>query len=94
MINDHKTQGEWKIHLTMTINSISSKDFDNVPYNTEEIRHTYKSKYNLTRKNRIILLIITDDKKGHCLAVKSMSALFRGITSKYNEDVYCLNCFH
>ena len=26
MINYHKTQGEWKIHLTMTINFSSSKD--------------------------------------------------------------------
>ena len=26
MINYHKTQGEWKIHLTMSINSMSSKD--------------------------------------------------------------------
>ena len=26
VINDHKTQGEWKIQLTMTINFISSKD--------------------------------------------------------------------
>ena len=26
IINDHKTQGEWKIQLTITINFISSKD--------------------------------------------------------------------
>ena len=26
MINDHKTQGEWKIQLTMSINVMSSKD--------------------------------------------------------------------
>ena len=31
--------------------------------NTEEIRHAYKSKYNLNRKNQIILLMITDGKK-------------------------------
>ena len=28
MINNHKTQGEWKIQLTMSINFISSKDSD------------------------------------------------------------------
>ena len=28
IINDHKTQGKWKIHLTMAINFISSKDSD------------------------------------------------------------------
>ena len=27
-ITEHKTQGEWKIHLTMAINFISSKDSD------------------------------------------------------------------
>ena len=28
IINDHKTQGEWKIHVTILINFISSKDSD------------------------------------------------------------------
>ena len=42
-----------------------------VPYNTEKIRHAYKSKYNLKRKNQIIFLIITDGKKWHYLAVKN-----------------------
>ena len=28
IINDHKTQEEWKIQLTMIINFISSKDYD------------------------------------------------------------------
>ena len=28
IINDHKTQGKWKINLTMAINFISSKDSD------------------------------------------------------------------
>ena len=30
IINDHKTQGEWKIQLTMTINFISSKVSDEI----------------------------------------------------------------
>ena len=45
--------------------------------------------------------MITDDgkrsdgvKNWHQLAVKSISALFRGITSNNNGDYYCLNCFH
>ena len=46
-----------------------------VPYNTEKIRHAYKSKYNLTRENQVILLMITDGEKWHYLAVKSLSAL-------------------
>ena len=40
------------------------------------------------------MLIITDGKKCHYLAVKSLSALFRGITSKHDGEFYCLNCFH
>ena len=64
-----------------------------VPHNTEKIRHAYKSKYNLNQKNKVTLLMITDGEKWHYLAVKSFSALFRGITSKHHGDFYCLNCF-
>ena len=32
-------------------------------------------------------------KKWHYLAVKSLSALFRRITSKHVGEFYCLNCF-
>ena len=65
-----------------------------VPYNTEEIRLAYKSKYNFKRENQVILLMITDGTKWHYLAVKSLPALLRGITSNHNGDFYCLNCFH
>ena len=65
-----------------------------MPYNAEEIKHAYKSKYNLNRGNQVILLMITDGKKWHYLAVKTLSALLRGITSKHVGDFYCLNCFH
>ena len=61
-----------------------------VPHNTKKIRHAYKSKY----KNQAILLMITDVNKWHYLAVKSLSALLRGIASKHKEEFYCLNCFH
>ena len=40
MINDHKTQGEWKIQLTMAINFISSKD-------SEKIRTMYTKSGNI-----------------------------------------------
>ena len=56
-------------------------------------RHAYKSKYNLTRKNQVILLMITDGGKWHYLAVKSLSALFREITGNNHGEFYCLNCF-
>ena len=64
------------------------------PYNTEKVRLAYKSKHNFKRENQVILLRITDGKKWHYLTVKSLSALFRGITSNHKEDFYCLNCFH
>ena len=34
-----------------------------VPYNTKKIVHAYKSKYNSTRENQVILLMITDGEK-------------------------------
>ena len=64
-----------------------------MPHNTKEIRHAYKSKYNLERENQVILLMITDGKKWHYLAVKSLPALFRGITGHKNAEFYCLSCF-
>ena len=54
-------------------------------YNAENIRLAYKSKYNFKRENQVILLMITDGKKWHYLAVKSLSALFRGVTSSLVE---------
>ena len=38
--------------------------------------------------------MITDGKKWHYLAVKSLSALLRGVTSNHNGDFHCLNCFN
>ena len=34
-----------------------------VPHNTEKVKHAYKSKYNLSCENQVILLMITDSKK-------------------------------
>ena len=62
-------------------------------HTTEQIRHEYKSKYNLERENQVILLMIIDGEKWHYLFVKSLSVLFRGIISKHDRDFYCLNCF-
>ena len=62
-----------------------------VPHNTEKIRHAYKSKYNLERENQVILLMITDSKKWHYLAVKSLPALFRGIASNHQEGFHYLH---
>ena len=65
-----------------------------VSYNTEEIRHAYKWKYNLNCENQVIIFMITDGKKWGHFTVKKLSALLKGITSKHDQDFYCLNCFH
>ena len=38
--------------------------------------------------------MITDGQKWHYLVVKTLSTLFRGVTSKHDGDFYCLNCAH
>ena len=58
-----------------------------MPHNTEKIGHAYKSKYSLTCENQVILLMITVGEKWRDLAVKSFSALFRGITGNNNGNV-------
>ena len=65
-----------------------------VAHNVKGICLAYKSKFNLTRPNEVILLMITDGKKWHYLAVTKLSALLKGTTSKHKGDFYCLNCFH
>ena len=47
------------------------------------------------KKQIILLMIPNEEKEGwHYLAVKKLSALLRGITSKRKGDLYCLNCRH
>ena len=65
-----------------------------VPHGTKKISLAYKSKHNLNRGEKLILLMITDGEKWHYTAVKRLSGLLRGITSTNNGDFYCLNCFH
>ena len=85
-------QKNWK-KLELNNSSITL-DILYVPYNTEQIRLACKSKYNFKCENKIVLSMITDRKKWHYLAVKSLSALLWGITSKHVGNFYCLNCFH
>ena len=43
----------------------------------------------------ILLMIPHEEEEGqHYLAVKNLSALLRGITSKHKGDFYGLNCRH
>ena len=62
-----------------------------IPHNKKRNKSCIYIKLN----NQLILLMITDDgEKWHYLAVRSLSALLRGISSSNNGDFYCLNCFH
>ena len=76
-----------------------------VPHDEIKITHAFKSKYNHTRKNEVVLLMITDGEKWHYTTLKSeptedgfnrptksLSILFSGITSTHDGDFYCLNC--
>ena len=66
-----------------------------VPHNKAEIIPEYISKYKHKSKNQVVLLMITDDGEWwHYLAVRSLSALLKRISSSNNGDFYCLNCFH
>ena len=38
--------------------------------------------------------MITDGKKWNYLALRSLQALFRGMSSNHNGEFYCLNCCH
>ena len=54
----------------------------------------YRSEYSNKRKRQVILLMITDGKKWHYLAVINLSALFKEKLSNRKRDLYCLNCFN
>ena len=54
----------------------------------------YRSEYNNKRKKQVILLIITNGKTSHYLAVTNLSALLQGMSSNHKENFYCLNCFN
>ena len=46
-------------------------------------------------KQIILLMIRNEEKEGwNYLAVKKLSRVLRGITSKHYGDFYCLNCLH
>ena len=54
----------------------------------------YRSEYNNKRKKQVILLMISNGKKQHYLAVTNLSALLEGKSSNHHADSYCLNCFN
>ena len=62
-INFPSHVGDWK-KFELNIKSIALNVLY-VPEGEKTIRYAYKSKYNLTRENQIILLMISDDEKWH-----------------------------
>ena len=85
-------------HIKKTGKSLNNKlialNASYIPYNTDKIRHAYKSKYNKERENQVTLLMITDGKKMALSCSKKLSVLLRGVTSNHVGEFYCLNCFH
>ena len=65
-----------------------------VQYNTKTISVAYRSEYNNKRRKQVILLMITNGKKYHYLAVTNLSGLLQGNSSNHEGDFYCLNCFN
>ena len=59
----------------------------------EKTYPAYVSKHNLNLEKQVILSMIPNIAGWHYLAVKKLSAVLRGITSKHHSDFYCLNCF-
>ncbi len=59
----------------------------------KEIRQGYISKYNTERSKCADVLIVGVGKRRHYVAIKSLPALLRGVTSNHHGDFYCRNCF-
>ena len=90
-----------KIALNVLYEPYNAKQEDNDDedengYNgTKKIRPAYIPRHNNKRDTQVNLLKINDETTNwHYPAVKRMSGLLRGITSRHNGDFYCLNCFH
>ena len=65
-----------------------------VQYNTKTVSVAYRLEYNNKHKKQVILLMITNGKKYHYLAVTKLSALLEGKSSNHHGDFYYLNCFN
>ena len=84
------TSKDWR---KFELNNKVALNISYIPHNTKRIQLAYRSRYNLTYQEQVILLMITDGKKWHYLTVKNLSGLLRGITSPHYGDFHCLNCF-
>ena len=75
-----------KNNLTIALNVLYAKKV--------KICLVYVSKHNSNCENQVIFFMVSNGKGWHCLAVKKLSALLRGITSKHHGDFYCQNYLH
>ena len=62
--------------------------------NKKKIYLAYVSKYNLNYEKQVFPLMIPNREGWYYLAVKNLSALLRGISSKNHDDFFCLDCLH
>ena len=98
-INFSSKKDEWtkfeKNNLTIALNVLYTEK--------EKIYPAYVSKYNSNHEKQVILLMISNGEiceaksevqQWHYLAVKKLSALLRGTTSKHHGGLYCLNCLY
>ena len=60
----------------------------------ENMYPAYVSKNNSNREKEVIILMIPNGEEWNYNAVKKLSALLRGIMSKYHGDFYCMNFLH
>ena len=103
-INTPATKKDWKRFENN--NPDVSLNIFSVPFNEEEIRTEYVSKFNRERNSQVTLLMITDEigkwhyttlksietSNGTLKPIKSYSRLMKGYSSKYKDDFYCYNC--
>ena len=73
-----------KNNVTIALNVLYSKK--------EKIYLPHVSKHNSNREKQVVLSIIPNGEKWQLSCRKKLSALLRGITSKYYGDFYCLIC--
>ena len=58
--------------------------------NEQKIGHLYKSEFNRTRENKVVLSMISDNEKQHYFFVKNFHALLK---KQYAcSENYCINC--
>ena len=60
----------------------------------KKIYSAYVSQHNSNHEKQIIFLMTPNGEGWHYLALKELSVLLRGITSKHHGDFYCLNCLY